>query len=110
MKSPWIEALRSVAFDVPDLAAAEAFYTGTWRLDVAQREPGVLYLRGSGDDHHLLALHQRDGMARLRQVTLRARSAAALAAVAQATATTGAAIERRAAALDPAGGESLLLR
>jgi catechol-2,3-dioxygenase len=46
-----------VALTVPDLAAAEAFYTGTWRLEVAARGDGALYLRGSGSDHHLLALH-----------------------------------------------------
>ncbi|HEU5294488.1 MAG TPA: VOC family protein [Burkholderiaceae bacterium] len=110
MKSPWIEGLRSVAFDVPDLAAAEAFYTRTWRLDVAARGDGVLYLRGCGDDHHLLALHRRAGAPRLRQVTLRARSAAALDAVAQAGAAGGGVIERRGDALDPAGGHGLVLR
>ena len=37
MNSPWIQALRSVALTVPDLAAAEAFYTQVWRLAVAAR-------------------------------------------------------------------------
>jgi catechol 2,3-dioxygenase-like lactoylglutathione lyase family enzyme len=33
MSSPWIEGLRSVALNVPDLAKAESFYTrcGTWK-------------------------------------------------------------------------------
>lgn len=62
MKSPWIAALRSVALTVPDLAAAERWYTQVWRLDVAERGDGVTYLRGSGADHHLLALHQRAGI------------------------------------------------
>ncbi|NBQ07406.1 MAG: glyoxalase, partial [Betaproteobacteria bacterium] len=35
MKSPWISALRSVALTVPDLAAAEIFYTQTWGLVLA---------------------------------------------------------------------------
>ena len=48
MKSPWIEALRSVALTVPDLAAAEVFYTQVWQLTVAARGEGVLFLRGSG--------------------------------------------------------------
>ena len=47
MKSPWITALRSVALTVPDLAAAEDFYTKVWRLDIAARGDGVLYLRGT---------------------------------------------------------------
>lgn len=111
MKSPWIAALRSVALTVPDLAAAEAFYTQVWRLDIAARGDGVLYLRGSGSDHHLLALHAAPGTPTIRQVTLRARSAAALEAIAQATVAAGGVLERAtAAAQDPAGGASLLIR
>ena len=56
MSSPWIQALRSVALNVPDLALAETFYTRTWHLDVAARDEGVIYLRGSGADAYLLAL------------------------------------------------------
>ena len=110
MKSRWIEALRSVAFDVPDLGVAEAFYTRTWRLDVVARGDDVLHLRGCGTDHHVLALHQRAGAPRLRQVTLRARSAAGLDAIAQAAAGCGGRIERRGDAHDPAGGQVLVLR
>ncbi len=110
MKSPWIQALRSVAFDVPDLAAAEVFYTRTWRLDIADRADGTIWLRGSGPDHHLLALHQRDGAPRLRQVTLRARSADALEAVAQASIAAGGSIESRGPSGNPAGGSSLVVR
>ena len=86
MKSPWIQALRSVALTVPDLAAAETFYTRVWQLEVADRAPGVLYLRGSGADHHLLALHEAAGHPRIRLVTLRARSAEALAGLSEADA------------------------
>lgn len=109
MKSPWIQALRSVAFDVPDLAAAEAFYTATWRLEVADRAPGVVYFRGSGSDHHLLALHQHDGAPRLRLVTLRARSEAALDAIAEATVAAGGRVDARGRATDAAGGERLVI-
>ena len=111
MKSPWIQSLRSVALTVPDLAAAEVFYTATWRLDVAARGEGVLYLRGSGADHHLLALHAAPGTPQLRRVTLRARSAEALTAIAAAATGAGAVIEQPvAAATDPAGGQSLVIR
>ena len=111
MKSPWIAGLRSVALTVPDLAAAEAFYVRTWRLAVAGRGEGVLYLRGSGSDHHLLALHAAPGTPRIRQVTLRARSAQALEAIAQATLAAGGTVEQASApAASPAGGSSLLIR
>lgn len=113
MKSPWISGLRSVALTVPDLDAAEAFYTGTWRLVVAARTPGALFLRGSGTDHHLLALHAAPGTPQIVKVTLRARSAAALAAVAEATVAAGGRVERPAAPVaaadDPAGGTALVI-
>lgn len=78
-----VAALRSVALNVPDLQVAEQFYTEVWHLAVAARTADALYLRGTGADHHLLALHQASGPARIRNVTLRARSRAALDEVAQ---------------------------
>ncbi len=111
MKSPWIQGLRSVALSVPDLDAAERFYTQVWRLDVAARDAGALYLRGSGSDHHLLALHAAPGRPQLRCVTLRARNLAALAAIGQATRAAGGTLEQApAAATDPAGGQRMLIR
>jgi len=111
MKSPWIQSLRSVALTVPDLAAAETFYTQVWQLDVAHRADGALYLRGSGADHHLLSLHQAPGTPQLLKVTLRARSADALAAVAQATVAAGGVVEQAPSpAPCPAGGQALVLR
>ena len=111
MKSPWIESLRSVALTVSDLAAAETFYTQVWRLVVAARAPGVIYLRGSGADHHLLALHERAGSPQLLKVTLRARSASALAAIAAATPGAGGVVEQGlSASSDPAGGQTVVLR
>lgn len=111
MKSPWIQALRSVALTVPDLAAAEAFYTRVWQLDVAARADGVIYLRGSGADHHLIALHQRAGTPRILAVTLRARGAQALHDVAAASVAAGGMIEvPPGAAEDPAGGQRVVIR
>lgn len=81
--SSLVSGLRSIALTVPDLVLAEKFYTETWYLTVAARTADALYLRGTGADHHLLALHQAAGPARIRNVTLRARSRAALDDVAQ---------------------------
>lgn len=108
MKSPWIAGLRSVALEVPDLVAAETFYTGTWGLLVTARQDGAVYLRGSGTDHHLLALHAAPGGPALRHVTLRARRREALAQVAEATLAAGGCIDQAVApANDPAGGMAL---
>jgi catechol 2,3-dioxygenase-like lactoylglutathione lyase family enzyme len=110
MSSPWICALRSVALNVPDLARAEDFYTRTWQLEVADRGPGALYLRGAGADHHLLALHAGGPQPQLRQVTLRARSGEALKAIAQAVEGAGGQVLSAPAPLDePAGGQGLTL-
>ncbi len=110
MKSPWISALRSVALTVPDLAAAEIFYTQTWGLVLAEKSQGVAYFRGSGHDHHLLALHEAAGTPQLRLVTLRARSAKALEEIALAAKAAGGVVERVGASLDPAGGNVLVIR
>lgn len=103
-----VAALRSVALTVPDLAQAEAFYTGTWNLSVAARTSDALYLRGTGADHHLLALHLAPGAARIRNVTLRARSRAALDDVAQAAVKAGGRVlEAIAPVQEPGGGIAL---
>ncbi len=101
-------ALRSVAFDVPDLALAERFYTETWHLSVAARTATALYLRGTGADHHLLALHQADGPARIRDVTLRACHAGALEEVARAVAAAGGRVVSPIAKVDEPGGGTAL--
>ena len=98
-------ALRSVALNVPDLAAAEHFYTSIWHLEVAARTDGAIYLRGTGADHHLLALHQAAGDAQIRHVTLRARDAAALDAVAHAAVQAGGhVLQAQAPVTEPGGG------
>ena len=106
MSSPWIEAVRSVALNVPDLAQAEAFYTEVWRLSVAHRSEQAIYLRGTGSDHHLLALHAGGPVPQIRQVTLRARSLDALRAVAEAVPRAGGTLLSPLGPLpnDPAGG------
>jgi catechol-2,3-dioxygenase len=110
--SPWIEGVRSVALEVPDLQRAEQFYTEVWKLQVAARTDTALYLRGSGSDHHLLALHAGGEPPRIRHVTLRAHGIGALQAVAQAAPRAGGRILSPIGRLadDPAGGVGLTLR
>lgn len=111
MASALIESVRSVALEVPDLGRAERFYTETWRLAVAAREDGALYLRGTGADHHLLALHRGGPRTRIRRVTLRARSEEALAAIARAASGHGGRVlEPIGPAGDPAGGIGVTIR
>jgi catechol 2,3-dioxygenase-like lactoylglutathione lyase family enzyme len=109
MSSPWIQGLRSVSLFVPDLAQAEDFYTRTWRLEVAHRGEGMLYLRGTGSDAYLLALHQGGEVPQIRQVTLRARSREALDAIAAQVVAAGGTLLAQVHELsrDPAGGMGL---
>ena len=111
MSSPWIAGLRSVALNIPDLAKAEEFYTRTWNLEVAQRGDDVVYLRGSGSDAYLLALHAGGATPQIRHVTLRARSAEALAAIVEATPRAGGKLLAPIGTVDdPAGGQGLTIR
>ena len=84
-----VTALRSVDLDTPDLARSEAFYTSVWGLDLVTRQDGVSYLRASGTDHHVLALHAGDGPA-LRAVTFRLESDAQFETIAAACREQGA--------------------
>jgi len=99
-----VSALRSVALTVPDLAQAEQFYTQIWHLDVVARTDKAIYLRATGADHHVLALHKAPGPARIRNVTLRARSATALQEVAQAAEAAGGRVLQPLGLLDEPGG------
>jgi catechol 2,3-dioxygenase-like lactoylglutathione lyase family enzyme len=103
-----VSALRSVAFDVPDLAQALDFFTRIWHLRVEHQDAQCAYLRASGADHHVLALHQGSGPAAIRCVTWRARSRAALDQVAESAVRAGGHLLCPVGpAQDPAGGTSV---
>jgi catechol 2,3-dioxygenase len=109
MHSTLIEGLRSVALEVPDLVAAEHFYTTVWNLEVAYRANDGIYLRGSGDDAYLLALFPGGQVPAIRHVTLRARSQAALESIAQQVTVAGGQLLAEAHLLsrDPAQGTGI---
>ena len=102
--SSLVSGLRSVAFNVPDLAAAEHFYTSVWHLEVVARSVDAIYFRGTGADHHLLALHQAQGAAKIRCVTLRARDVTSLEIVAKAAVQSGGRVLQPVSQLDEPGG------
>ena len=54
-----VTALSSVEIGVKDVEAAKRFYSETWRLTPVAEDDGIVYLRGSGAHHHILALHPR---------------------------------------------------
>ena len=85
-----IIAIRSVKFGVPDVVRAEEFYTRSWGLRVAARDGETVYLRATGNDHHVLALHPHS-CAEILSVSFLVRSEKALTQIA--------------AAVEPAGGK-----
>ncbi len=109
-ESSRIAGLRSVALDVPDLAAAVDFLAGPWGLTVRETAPGRAFLAGSGRDHHCVAL--REGpRAAIRSMTFRARSAEALDAILADALAAGATLpEGPAPSEDPAGGLGVAFR
>ncbi|MEP6823786.1 MAG: VOC family protein [Ramlibacter sp.] len=107
MNERLLDNLRSVEIGLADVPAAEAFFTETWNLTVVAREGGVVYLRGTGADHHLLALHPRD-TSQLLSVTLRATGPEALDALDRNTrAHGGTVLQARGPLTEPGGGEAL---
>lgn len=103
-----VAALRSVVLDTPDLAMSEAFYTGVWGLTVAARDADAVYLRATGDDHHVLALRQSTASA-LREVVFRVAAAADLAEISARATAHGCELLPNPAP-DPAGGVARALR
>ncbi len=65
-----VTALRSVDLVVPALDAAIDFHTRIWGLALVERRAGSAWLRGTGSDAHILALHVGDAAA-IRSMTLR---------------------------------------
>lgn len=104
-----VTGLRSVELAVPDLDAAERFYSATWGLMPAAREAGRVWLRATGDDHHVLRLER--GEAAICSVTFRARDAVALDGALATTQAEGATLLAAAAPLaEPGGGIGATLR
>ena len=108
--SSLVSGLRSVALTVPDLDLAEKFYTSVWRLDLVEKTSDALYFRGTGSDHHLLALHYAEGPAKILYVTLRLRNTSSFDVVAKSVVTAGGKVLKPRAKLDtPGGGEVLTI-
>jgi len=103
MNRPLVCGLRSAELGVPDVAAAEKFYTDTWLLDVAARTATTVYLRGTGDAHHLLSLTRTDEPEMLA-VTLNSASRKDIDELAKSIPEHGGNLLRAPGAIDEPGG------
>jgi catechol 2,3-dioxygenase-like lactoylglutathione lyase family enzyme len=105
-----VTALRSVDLGTPDLDRSERFYTEVWGLEVVARHEGAIYLRASGSDHHVVALHASAGPA-LSAVTFRVASHDDFAPLAAAiSAAGGEVLAPPAANAGPDGGTVMIAR
>jgi catechol 2,3-dioxygenase len=103
-----VSGLRSVDLVVPDLVRAADFYTATWGLFPVASSHRSLWLRGTGGDAQILALHA-GGAPAMRSMTFRATDGAALEAVAVRARARGHRLDRTAALDEPGGGAALLV-
>ena len=110
MNRPLVSGLRSVEIGVPDVAAAEKFYTDVWLLAVAARTASTVYLRGTGSAHHLLSLTQT-AQPEVLAVTLASASRKDIEALALSVPANGGTIVRAPGAIDePGGGYGITLK
>ena len=59
MNDPRINGLRSVELGVHDLQKSAEFYRKVWALEDVAAEGDSIYLRGTGQEHHVVTLRER---------------------------------------------------
>src|SRR6188472_1628623 len=62
-----LHSLRSVQLRVPTLTESRDFYADVWGLSVVERDRDDAWLRGTGENHHVLQLTraERNGLGRI---------------------------------------------
>ena len=103
MRNLKVTGLRSAEFRVPDIKAATRFYEFNWGLEVAAKEGNTVYLRGTGKDHHALALSE-GGDKKLLAVNLAADDKAAVDGLYKKAKGFGASVKAPKELHGPAGG------
>ena len=109
MADPKVTGLRSAEFRVPDLAAAKKFYEDCWGLETAAEEGGTVYLRGTGSEHHVLALRE-GGDKKLLRVNLVADDKQAVDGLYEKAKGLGASVDAAGALGGAAGGYGFVFR
>jgi catechol 2,3-dioxygenase-like lactoylglutathione lyase family enzyme len=59
MAGPGVSGIRGIALGVRDLDESVGFYRDCWGLEEVGRMGPTAYLRATGTEHHVLALHQK---------------------------------------------------
>jgi catechol 2,3-dioxygenase-like lactoylglutathione lyase family enzyme len=102
--------LRRVAVTAPDAEALVRFYEAVWGLHRVAVEDGVTYLRGTGEEHHIVAIHPGERSSMFRY-TVGVGSAAAVDAAADELAGNPAihVVRPPAAITEPGGGYGMVI-
>jgi catechol-2,3-dioxygenase len=58
-----LRTLRSIALRTPEAKQAAEFYTDAWGLEQVESDNGVSWLRGTGEEHHILEVREAEGNA-----------------------------------------------
>ena len=103
MSEARIDRLLALEVGVPDLAASAAFYEEVWGLAPVLRTDEACYLRATGADYYVLALHRRAAPSFVR-VRLGAADRRTVDALADRVGTAGAKRLNAPAALSTPGG------
>ena len=104
-----VRSLRSVSLLVPDPRAAIDFYTGSWGLSAVDQGDDAAWLRGTGEEHHILKLQAAEQNA-LGGVTFAVGTTREIDDAARALTTLGIPLLREPGVHDEAaGGYSLAL-
>ncbi len=77
MAEPQVTSLRSIEYNVPDLAKTSRFYELCWGLKKVAEEDGTNYFRATGAEHHIVVLHE-GGKASVNRVNFSAQDSAAV--------------------------------
>jgi catechol 2,3-dioxygenase-like lactoylglutathione lyase family enzyme len=105
-----VTALRSVDLGTPDLDLSLKFYCEVWGLERVASAADVIYLRASGSDHHVVALHTSE-RPELRAVTFRVAEPGDFGSIAaNATAEGGELLSGPKTNEAPDGGVVMLMR
>ena len=80
MSEPQVTGLRSIEYNVPDAARTSRFYEECWGLSKVAEKNGAHYLRATGDEHHIVALHQ-GSQACVKRINFAAQNSSAVDAL-----------------------------
>jgi catechol 2,3-dioxygenase len=104
-----ITGLRSVHMGLPDLDVATRYYTELWGLNAVAKTKESVFLRGTGADYYILALH-RNPEPRLLRIDLAIQTRARADALRSSLEKSGIEVTPSGPIADPGGGYGFLFR